>query len=148
MNNELRLFMIRHAGIVILIGSLAGLVYNFVISGDIPGSIGSWHLAHLQGVMTGMLILAVSSCVGHLILDPKKLHLLAYCFVVTGYCYSVGPVWGAVFRVRGLKPVAPLSNILMFASNSIASISVVIGIALMIYGSIKRHSSSTNPIQK
>lgn len=66
MNDELRLFMVRHGGIVAFIGALAGLAYTFVLTGDIPGCIRAWHLAHLQGVMTGILLIAVSSCINYL----------------------------------------------------------------------------------
>jgi len=45
----MRLFLIRHGAIVALLGSLAGLGYLFVITGEFPGSFKAWHLAHLQG---------------------------------------------------------------------------------------------------
>jgi MFS family permease len=134
MNNELRLFMVRHGGIVAFLGSLSGVAYTFIITGDIPGSIRAWHLAHLQGVMTGILLIAVSSYITHLNLDEKRRRLLAYSFIITGYCYSLGPMWGAILGVRGIEPVAPLSNLLMFISNSIASVSVLIGLGLTVYG--------------
>lgn len=140
MNQSHRLFMIKHGAVVAFLGALSGLAYTFVITGDIPGSIRAWHLAHLQGVMTGMLILAVSACITHLNLDQRKCGILAYSFVITGYCYSIGPLWGAVLGVRGIQPVMPLSNIMMFVSNTIASISVVIGLGMTIYGCIKTKS--------
>lgn len=137
MNQTHRVFMIKHGAIVAFLGALSGLAYTFVITGDIPGSIRAWHLAHLQGVMTGILIIAVSSCISHLDLDQKKSRILIYSYVITGYCYSIGPVWGAIFDIRGLEPVMPLGNIMMFVSNSIASISVLIGLGMTIYGCIK-----------
>jgi hypothetical protein len=140
MSQPHRLFMIKHGAIVAFLGALSGLAYTFVITGDIPGSIRAWHLAHLQGVMTGILIMAVSACVPHLHLDQTKSWILCYSYVVTGYCYSIGPVWGAVFGVRGIEPVMPLANILMFISNTIASISVLIGLGMTVYGAVKRNN--------
>jgi len=140
MNQMHRVFMIKHGAIVAFLGALSGLAYTFVITGDIPGSIRAWHLAHLQGVMTGILIIAVSSCITHLNLDQRKSRILAYTYVITGYCYSIGPVWGAIFDVRGIEPVMPLGNIMMFVSNSIASVSVLIGLGLTIYGCRKTKS--------
>lgn len=131
------LMMAKHGAIVTFIGALAGLSYTLVITGDIPGSIRAWHLAHLQGLMTGMLIMIVSSFVIHLNLDSKKRLILIYSFLTTGYCYAFGPIWGAVLGVRGVEPVAPLSNILFFITNTIASISILIGLGLTIYGFIK-----------
>jgi hypothetical protein len=143
MNQAHRLFMIKHGAVVAFLGALSGLVYTFVITGDIPGSIRAWHLAHLQGVMTGILIIAVSSCVSHLKLNQRKSQILIYSYVITGYCYSIGPVWGAILDVRGIEPVMPLGNIIMFVSNSVASISVLVGLGLTVYGSMKKTGLKT-----
>ena len=138
MEKDLRLFMVRHGDVVALLGSLSGLVYTFVITGDIPGSIRSWHLAHLQGILTGILIIAASSYITHLNLDLKFRRIAAYLFIITGYCYSIGPVWGAVFNVRGLQPEPPAANIAMFISNTVASIAVLAALAVTIRGSLKK----------
>jgi hypothetical protein len=137
MGNENRRFMMMHGSIVAFIGALSGLVYTLVISGDLPGSIRAWHIAHLQGVMTGILIIAASSAVPHLQLDLKKCRAMAIFFVITGYCYAIGPVWGAVFGVRGIAPTGPATNVLMFISNTVASISVLIGLGFAIHGARK-----------
>ncbi len=134
MKDEVRLFLIRHGAIVALLGSLAGLDYMFVITGEFPGSFKAWHLAHLQGVLTGIMIIAVSSLVTSLRLDDRKLRILAYSFVIFGYCYSIGPVFGAVLGVKGLEPALPVGNILFYTSNTIASLSVLVGLGLIIYG--------------
>jgi hypothetical protein len=138
--DEMRLFLIRHGAIVALLGSLAGLGYMFVITGDFPGSFKAWHLAHLQGVMTGIMIIAVSSLVTRLSLNDRKLRILAYSFVIFGYCYSIGPVFGAVVGVEGIEPALPLANMLFYASNTIASLSVLLGLGLIIYGARKVRS--------
>jgi hypothetical protein len=137
MKADIRRMMVMHGGIVAFIGALSGLVYTFVISGDIPGSMRAWHLAHLQGIMTGMLIIAVSSFVDHVALDEKKSRIMAVSFIITGYCYAIGPVWGAVFGVRGLSPEMPAANIVMLVSNTVASVSVLIGLGLLISGAKK-----------
>jgi len=139
--NEVRLFLIRHGAIVALLGSLAGLGYMFVITGEFPGSFKAWHLAHLQGVMTGIMIIAVSSLVIPLSLDGRKLRILAYSFVIFGYCYSIGPVFGAVVGVQGLEPALPVGNLIFYVSNTIASLSVLVGLGLIIHGARKTRSS-------
>ena len=133
MKNEVRLFLIRHGAIVALLGSLAGLGYMFVITGEIQGGFKAWHLAHLQGVMTGIMIISVSL----LSLDDRKLRILAYSLVIFGYCYSLGPVFGAFVGVKGIEPALPLANLLFYASNTIASLSVLLGLGLIICGARK-----------
>ncbi len=137
MRNEVRLFLIRHGAIVALLGSLSGLGYMFVITGEFPGSYKAWHLAHLQGVLTGIMIIAVSSLVPLLNLDDRKLRILAVAFVLFGYCYSIGPVLGAVLGVRGLEPGLPVANLIFYTSNTVASLSVLVGLGFIIYGARK-----------
>jgi hypothetical protein len=138
--DEVRLFLIRHGAIVAFLGCLAGLAYTFVVTGELAGSIRAWHLAHIQGVMIGILILAVSSLVNRVNLDDKKLWILAYAFVITGYCYSIGPVFGAVMGVRGIEPVLPVANIVFYVSNTIASLSVLVGLGMTIFGARKNRT--------
>ena len=139
MNSDLRLFMVKHGAIVALLGALSGLAYTFVITGDLPGSMQAWHLAHLQGVLTGILVIAASSFITHLPLSLKSRYVVAYSFVITGYCYSIGPLFGAVFGVRGIEPVMPASNLIMYLSNLIAGILVVVSLVLTIHGASKKH---------
>jgi hypothetical protein len=137
MNPDLKIFMVKHGAIVTTLGAFSGLVYSFVLTSDIQGDIQAWHLAHLQGVITGILLIAASSYIDLLSLSSKARQILAYSFVITGYCYSLGPVWGAVFNVRGIGPVLPLSNLIMFTTNTAASITVLIGLGMTIYGAVK-----------
>jgi hypothetical protein len=138
--NEVRLFLIRHGAIVAFLGSLTGLAYTFVVTGELAGSIRAWHLAHIQGVMIGIMILAVSSLVTRVSLEGRKLWILAYAFVITGYCYSIGPVLGAVLGVRGIEPAMPVANLVFYVSNTIASLSVLVGLGLTVYGARKKRT--------
>ena len=139
MHKELRLFLVRHGAIVAVLGAFSGLAYTFVITGDLSGSLRAWHLAHLQGVLTGILLIAASSYITQVNLSQRGRLITAYSFVITGYCYSIGPIFGAVFGVRGIEPVMPVSNFIMYLSNLVASISIVVGLILTIYGASKKH---------
>ncbi|HSA16506.1 MAG: hypothetical protein AB2L13_14830 [Spirochaetota bacterium] len=140
MNDSIRRILIMHGGIVTSVGALSGLLYSLAISGDMPGSVQAWHLAHLQGILTGLLIIAVSSCVSHIRLDAGKSLVMAVCFIITGYCYAFGPIWGALFGVRGLFPEMPVANIVMFVSNTVASVSVLAGLGLLVFGAWRKRT--------
>lgn len=140
MNSDLRLFMVKHGAVVALLGACSGLAYAFILTGDMQGSMRAWHLAHLQGVLTGILLIASSSYITHVNLTQRGCRITAYSFVITGYCYSIGPIFGAVFGVRGIEPVMPASNLIMYLSNLVASISIVVGLVLTIYGAAKKQS--------
>jgi len=94
-----------------------------------------------SGVLTGIMIIAVSSVVTLLSLTDRKLRILGYSFVVFGYCYSIGPVFGAVAGVKGIEPALPLTNLFFYASNTIASLSVLVGLGFTIYGARETRST-------
>lgn len=71
-----------------------------------------------------------------------KLRILAYSFVIFGYCHSIGPVFGAVAGVKGLEPALPVGNLIFCASNTIASLSVLVGLGLIVCGVRKRRDPS------
>ncbi len=41
---------------------------------------------------------------------------------------------GCLFGVRGLFPEMPVANIVMFVSNTVASVSVLAGLGLLVFG--------------
>jgi hypothetical protein len=51
-------------------------------------------------------------------------------------------VFGAVAGVKGLEPALPVGNLIFYASNTIASLSVLVGLGLIIYGARKRRDPS------
>ncbi len=123
MDQDLRLFLIRHGAIVVLLGALSGLGYMFVITGDMSGSMRAWHLAHLQGILTGILIIAGSSYIDYLVVSRIfRTFFLSVCLPIReGWGFDEAPeghaplVLRAVTRLPQLVPAAdPYSNIVLF----------------------------------
>lgn len=96
---RLQALMIAHAGLVLLMGMLAGLPFAFHLLGQItlwplpfaidvtiPGTERAWRAAHLGNIMNGTLLLAIAAVVERLTLSPGQLRALAWSLILT--------VWG------------------------------------------------------
>src|SRR2546422_10625815 len=96
--------MIFHGAVVILLGLLAGFPYALVITGSLVGSERAWRMAHLEGVLNGLVVIAVAAVWDRLALDGWKREVLAWSPVLMAYGNVVASVIGATFAVRGLAP--------------------------------------------
>jgi len=138
MKGHLRLTLVRHGLINVAIGVLAGFPYSLVLTGDAPGTARAWHQVHMEGILTGLLVLGVASIVDMTFLGEKNRARMAVAFIVQAYGFTLGALWGALAGVRGLGPELPVSNLLMFAVNVLAIASVLFGMALAIFGVFRK----------
>jgi hypothetical protein len=105
MTGRLQALMIANAGLVLLLGMLAGLPFAFHLIGhiglwpiplaldvQIPGTERGWRAAHIGNIMNGTMLLAVAAILHHLTLPANLRRAVAWCMIAT--------VWGnAVFYV-------------------------------------------------
>lgn len=134
MNERFRTQMIFHGVIVILLGLAAGFPFAFVILGNIPGDYRAWRMAHLEGLLNGLLVIVIAAAGDRLVLDERKQLWLARSLVFMAYANVVAATLGATFGVRGLEPALPLSNVLVYALFMLAIAGVVVGLVLAAYG--------------
>jgi hypothetical protein len=137
MNRRSRASLAFHGSIVILLGLLAGFPYAFVISGDIEGEVRAWRMAHLEGVLNGLVLLGVGAAGSALELAERQTRLLITSLLVAGYGNVVAAVIGASFGVRGLTAAGPPSNFIVFALFTAAIIGVFLGLGLTVLGAFK-----------
>ena len=91
-----RLILIINGALVALIGLLSGFGFvfeilnsisvwpvSFEMSGDFPGSERGWRVAHVAGVMNGMLIILVALALPHI-----QASLRAQFWIVAGMIYT------------------------------------------------------------
>jgi hypothetical protein len=130
--------MIFHGAVVIALGLAAGFPYAFVITGDLPGSERAWRMAHLEGVVNGLLLLAVAGVWNSLVLGARAQAVVAWALVVTAWGNLVASTLGAVFGVRGLTPGGPASNRLVYVLFMAAVVTVLVAVALVITGARER----------
>ena len=136
--------MIFHGAVVILLGLLAGFPYALVVTGSLAGSERAWRMAHLEGVLNGLLVIVVAAVWDRLALDGWKRDVLAWSLVLIAYGNVVASVIGATFAVRGLEPGGSPSNTLVYLLFMMAVVGIVVGIGLVAEGAWKRRRSGTS----
>ncbi|TMB21330.1 MAG: hypothetical protein E6J71_08320 [Deltaproteobacteria bacterium] len=136
--------MIFHGAVVILLGLLAGFPYALVVTGSLAGSERAWRMAHLEGVLNGLLVIVVAAVWDRLALDGWKRDVLAWSLVLMAYGNVVASVIGATFAVRGLEPGGSPSNTLVYLLFMMAVVGIVVGIGLVAEGAWKRRRSGNS----
>lgn len=137
MESGARASLVFHGIIVIVLGLLAGIPYALVIGGDLSGDLRAWRMAHLEGVLNGMLMLVISAAGASMTLSPGRSRLLVKCLGVAGYGNVTASVLGACFGVRGLTPTGPASNLITYAIFMAAVVGVLWGLGIAAQGALR-----------
>src|SRR5437867_2945178 len=136
--------MTFHGAGVILLGPLAGFPYPLGGTGSLGGSERAWRMAHLEGVLNGVLVIVVAAVWDRLALDGWKRDVLAWSLVLMAYGNVVASVIGAAFAVRGLEPGGSPSNTLVYLLFMMAVVGIVVGLGLVAEGAWKRRGSAAS----
>ena len=134
MDEGLRHRMIFHGAVVILLGLIAGFPFALVVTGDLEGEVRAWRMAHLEGVLNGMLVIAVAAAATRFTLSAGKQALLAWSLIPMAYGNVVASVLGASFGVRGLAPTTPAMNLIVYGLFMLAVVGIFVGIGLVVQG--------------
>jgi hypothetical protein len=145
MESGARASLVFHGIVVIVLGLLPGIPYALVIGGDLPGDLRAWRMAHLEGVLNGMLMLVISAAGGSMTLSPGRSRLLVRCFGVAGYGNVAASVLGAIFGVRGLTPTGPASNFVTYVIFMAAVVGVLLGLAIAAQGALRARRGAPAP---
>ena len=131
MDARLQARMVFHGAVVILLGLAAGFPFAFVVLGGMPGSERAWRMAHMEGLLNGLLVLAVAAVAPRLRLGTGQAAVLAWSLIVTAYANVVAAALGAALEVRGLEPGGSAANTLVYLLFMIAVVAVVVGLSLV-----------------
>lgn len=126
--------MIFHGAAVIWVGLMAGFPFGLVVMGRMGGEARAWHMAHMEGILNGLLTFAAALALKHLTIDERRLPLYAWSFIVAAWTNTVASILGAIVRPRGLKLALPVSNLVVFSIFVVGVIAVLIGLYLMMRG--------------
>ena len=134
MDSTLRSKMIFHGALVILLGLLAGFPFALVLTGDLAGSDRAWRMAHLEGVLNGLLVIAVAAVGGAVRLAPRLQAVMATLFLLTAWGNLVASVIAALAGVRGLEPGGPAANLVVYVIFMVAVVAAIAGLVLLAKG--------------
>lgn len=139
-DTRLRASLVAHGVIVIVIvlGLLAGFPFALVITGGLQGDLRAWRMAHLEGVLNGLVMIGVGAAGGLITLTPSQARWLWGGLLVAGYGNVVASTIAATFGVRGLEATLPVSNLVVFVLFTAAIVGVFVGLYLAALGSFRR----------
>ena len=126
--------MIFHGAAVTWLGLMAGFPFGLVIMGRMEGDVRAWHMAHMEGILNGLLTFAAAAVLKYLAIDERRVPLYAWSFIVAGWTNIVASIIAALVGQRGLELALPISNLIVFATFVVGVIAVLIGLYLMLRG--------------
>lgn len=77
--------LVFHAGVVILLGMLSGIPMSMVMMGEMSGVVNDWSISHMEGLINGILMLAVAAAGSLIVLSQRQEKWFYYFVVITGY---------------------------------------------------------------
>jgi hypothetical protein len=147
MSARLQGILIANGALVFLVGLLAGFPFAFVLLGRIvlwplpgsidvtlPGDVRGWRMAHLEGILNGLTLLAVAAVGPRLRLGERAQVIVAWSLVVTAWGNVIASVIGPIFGGRGLEFGHGPANSLMYLLFVAAIVAVVVAMALVAVG--------------
>jgi hypothetical protein len=144
-NERLQRLMIAHGALVFLIGMAAGFPFGFAILAEAapdaaawqpPGDVRGWRMAHLEGVLNGLTLIAVAAVADKLRLSATLCAVVAWGLIITSWGNMIASIIGPVFGGRGLEFGGGVSNSLMFVLFMIAVLTVIASMAIVVKGAL------------
>jgi len=129
-----------HAAIVLLIGFIVG--FPFATATTSGGDVRAWRMAHMEGLLNGLLMLGVAAASPLLRLGPRAQGVLYWTLVITGYGNALASWLAAGSGERGLAAGGSLANNLVFAGFMIAVVTVMVAVIVMAIGAFRAARSS------
>ena len=124
-----------HAAIVLLIGLIVG--FPFATATTAGGDVRAWRMAHMEGLLNGLLLLGVAAASPLLALGQRAQGILYWTLVVTGYGNALASWLAAGSGERGLAAGGSLANNAVFAGFMIAVVTVVVATIVIAIGAFR-----------
>lgn len=147
---SIRDHLIAHGALVLLAGLLAGFPFAFLELGRIvlwpvpgevavamPGDVRAWRMAHLEGILNGLLLFAIAAILHHLALSGRELRWLFVCLVVTAWGNVLASLIGPIFGGRGLAFGDGWANSVMYLLFVAAVFAVFTALVLVYRGATR-----------
>ena len=131
--------------VVLLLGLLAGAPYGAaLVNGWGDDAARAWKLAHSEGVLNGLMLLALAGCAPWLSLGRAAQRVVAWGAVLAAWGNTVGAALGARTGQRGLAPQGPAANWLVFIAFMFGMWGVLIAVPVAASGAWRRMRDATS----
>lgn len=151
MNDRQRALLVAHGALVFLAGLLVGFPYAFFelgkivlwpfvgeIAVTIPGDTRAWRMAHLEGILNGILLFSVAAIAPLLRLRGREPQLLVWSLVVTAWGNTVAAILGPISGGRGLEFGGGVGNNAMYFLFIAAIVGVIAATVVVLCGALRR----------
>lgn len=149
MNPRSAALLIAHGALILLLACVVGLPYAEVLKSDLglpgwfaaPGNVRAWHMAHLEALLNGMLVLAGAAVAVRLALSRALDAAIFWGLLADGWGNSLGAL---VAALDGGKRIVTLGagdqNLLAFGLFSVAAAGGILALAALAVGGIRTAS--------
>jgi hypothetical protein len=142
---RLQRLLVAHGALVFLAGLLAGFPFALLeihamtldaSSGPAPapGDVRGWRMAHLEGVLNGLVCFAGAAIGPYLRLSPRAHAVLAWSLVVTAWGNIIASFIGPLVGGRGLVLNSSISNDIMYVLFVVAVVTIIVAMCLIFRG--------------
>ena len=145
MTQRLQALMIAHGAIVFLVGMAVGFPFAWVVvesvdptqAAGVAGTARAWHMAHLEGIMNGLLLIAVAAVAPRITLSQVGQQIVAWGLIVTAWGNMIASIVSPLTGGRGLQFTGFDWNSLTFTLFVIAIIGVVAAMGMLALGALR-----------
>lgn len=148
--SKVRRALIGHGALLVFVGGVIGFGFLFFLMGKIalwpipgeinyqfPGTSDSWRMAHLEGILNGILLWLVAAVIHLFPISVKSAVRTGYGFIVVGWTIVLASLLDPLFpNSRGLEFGGPLSNQFAFFLFYIGIVLVMWLMAMIAYKSL------------
>ena len=135
MSDRLSSRLVLHGAIMILLGMISGFPYGSAVTGGEDPR--AWRMAHLEGVLNGLMAIAIGAAGARILLSEGLQRLLFWSLVIAGYGNVLASMLAAASGQRGLEPAGDLANNLVFAGFMLAVVGVLVALILVVVGAYR-----------
>lgn len=125
---QIQRLLIGNGALLIFFAGTIGFGFLFFILGEVslwpipgrlevqlPGSIKAWHMAHLEGVINGVILWVMVPLVPLLPFALRWAWRIAVGMIIVAWTFTIASLFGALFpESRGLAYGGPLTNQIAF----------------------------------
>lgn len=108
MRKTLQASLIVQGTLVLLAGYVLGFPFGSAVTAELtgipaslPGDVRGWHMAHLEGVLNGMLMIAAAAAAGQLAMSARLEKVIFWGLVVAGWTNVVASTLSPLTGGRG-----------------------------------------------
>lgn len=126
--------LIQNGLLHLAIGILVGMPYMRAISKDFEKNQESWRIAHLSGLITGALMMALASVLKEISVSETTKEVFGYLFISSNWIFMLGLFISAISGERGLtrRPKKKI-GLVIFTLYCLASVLSLLSAFMMIW---------------